>query len=330
MRPVGKKAVSTLATSAGAVHKKGVLGLKTGILFVIAGVLVLALLAALAGTALNAAGHFRRGGAQESWTAPQAGAEPETAMEFARKALDGGTGGSVQAAEAIILKRQLAQLPAEAPVEIRIAPAPENATVAPIAENTTFADENTTSAKGTNSSLQHEGGNTSILGEKVSETGYRTIAGMPVYPLGGDFRAEAAIKTSDSADAAILSSVEGDFRSYWTVGKAYAGNGAVLIIKVNGGDGEDSGTGSTNLADGKQHAVAFVRDHAAGRIYGYVDGNLEIDMNDLEGEIGDLSQVIMVGASGPEEGDTGFRGTITDVTTYSNMLGQVTTGQQPG
>ncbi len=138
-----------------------------------------------------------------------------------------------------------------------------------------------------------------------------------VYPGSGGFSAEAWVKAGRASDGVIASSGEccGVTR-YWTMATSLSDGKALLYGRLNDGGGEISGVGSRNLADGKWHHVALVRERRAGagegRITGFVDGAQEFEFPDSTGEISDFNTAVFVGSANPEQNEW-FEGSVAGV-----------------
>ncbi len=142
----------------------------------------------------------------------------------------------------------------------------------------------------------------------------------PVYPGTGDFSVTVWINTSDASDGSIVSSGECCVQSsYWAIEKAWAGDRAVLLIKMNNGSGEIFGYGSRDIADGRPHAITFVRDAAGKSARGYLDGSLELEFSDTTGDVSDVSTTLVVG-NGNKYADDWFVGEISDIEVYPRAL----------
>ncbi|MEW6721717.1 MAG: LamG domain-containing protein [Candidatus Micrarchaeota archaeon] len=162
----------------------------------------------------------------------------------------------------------------------------------------------------------------------VSESGayaleageYVELPGFDIYPGEGDFTASAWIRTESSSDAVILSSGECcEIEKYWSMALSAGGDGAYLLIRLNDAMGEISSIGTTDLADGEWHHVAFVRDRSAGIVTGYVDGFPDLAFNDTSGAISDSSQQLLIGNSNPHQ-DEWFEGSVSGAATTLGAL----------
>jgi hypothetical protein len=157
---------------------------------------------------------------------------------------------------------------------------------------------------------------------ELSEDDMPELEAAAVYPEEGGFSAEAWIKTDDIADGVVATTGEyGDLESYWSMGKAFAGDSACLYIRLNNGTGEISGVGATDIADGKWHHIVFVRDVESGKALGYVDGALDLEFNDTTGSISDASTSLYIGNANPYQ-EEWFVGEVSGIETYPHALSE--------